>query len=175
VVKFEETLPQHYELKVLTMTENERAFLDMLAWSEIGEGLLAVSDNGYDVLVGSTAAEPNLFTSYADHPRKRVWIDKIQDYSTAAGRYQILARYFDVYKAQLGLPDFSPNSQDRIALQLIGECHALNDINSGHIASAIGKCSSRWASLPGAGYYGQRENSHADLLAAYGRAGGVVA
>jgi muramidase (phage lysozyme) len=105
------------------MTNNLKAFLDMIAVSEIGEGLLAASDNGYNVIVGSTIKKPMLFTSYDDHPRKLIEL-KIKDKvikSTAAGRYQLLARYFDAYKKSLSLRDFSPPSQDAIAIQQIRE------------------------------------------------------
>ncbi|MGC7995735.1 lysozyme, partial [Salmonella enterica] len=75
--------------------------------------------------------------------------------STAAGRYQLLARYFDAYKKQLNLPDFSPASQDAIALQQIKERGALADVDAGRFDIAVGKVRNIWASLPGAGY-GQR-------------------
>ena len=152
------------------MTSNEKAFLDMIAYSEIGAALLAVSDNGYNVLVGSTADAPLLFDSYADHPRIRN--EKLN--STAAGRYQVLLRYFVAYKALLDLPDFGYDSQDAIALQYLKECHALDDINAGNFESAVGKCAHIWASLPGAGY-GQHENKLAGLKQAYIDAGGVLA
>lgn len=158
------------------MTPNLKAFLDMLAYAEIGPGLLAASDNGYDIIVGSTAERPVLFRSYADHPRKYVKL-RIRGkaiISSAAGRYQILARNFDHYKVALNLPDFSPASQDKIALRLVLECHAVDDINAGYVEKAISKCRSRWASLPGAGY-GQPEKRMADLIEAYRRAGGTVA
>jgi muramidase (phage lysozyme) len=58
-----------------------------------------------------------LFDSYADHPREPVFLPKFGVYSTAAGRYQLLARYFDDYRALLSLPDFSPECQDQIALR----------------------------------------------------------
>jgi muramidase (phage lysozyme) len=93
---------------------------------------------------------------------------------TAAGRYQILARNFDFYKKQLGLKDFSKSAQDAIAIQLIKECGALKDIEAGRIESAIKKCSSRWASFPGAGY-GQRENKMANLVLSFKNSGGVLA
>lgn len=150
------------------MTPNEKAFLDMIAHSEIGERLLAKSDNGYNVLVGGT-----LFNGYADHPRKLVQINPNLK-STAAGRYQLLSRYFDAYKATLRLKDFSPQSQDLIALQQIKECRALNDINAGRFDDAVKKCARIWASLPGAGY-GQHENKLDDLKMAYVKAGGVLA
>jgi muramidase (phage lysozyme) len=147
------------------MTPNERAFLTMLATSEGTEGK---GDRGYNVLVGG-----KLFDGYTDHPRITVRLsDKLS--STAAGRYQILARVYDSYRAQLHLPDFSPPSQDAIAIQLIRECRALPMIAAGRIRDAINACSSRWSSLPGAGY-GQHENSVNDLVRVYQRAGGVVA
>lgn len=147
------------------MNVNRKAFLDMIAWSEIGPRLLAKSDNGYNVIVGG-----GLFEGYMDHPRIKV---KVREglYSTAAGRYQLLARYFDPYREMLGLPDFSPDSQDKIALQQIKECKALSDIDNGKIESAIKKCSRIWASFPGAGY-GQPENAITKLLDAYVKAGG---
>ena len=155
---------------------NRRAFLDMIAYSELGAALIAKSDNGYNVIVGSTPAKPDLFTSYADHPRKLVTlqIGNKTVRSTAAGRYQLLLRYYDAYKRQLGLKDFSPASQDAIALQQIKECRALPDIDAGRFVSAVRKCKHVWASLPGAGY-GQNENKIAALEAAYVKAGGTLA
>lgn len=144
------------------MSPNRSAFLDMLAWSEIGPALLAISDRGYDVCVGSTPAAPILFHDYSTHPR----IHCARLDSDAAGRYQLLGRYFEPYRQQLGLRDFGPTSQDLIALQLVAECHALPLIDAGRIEDAIHACRSRWASLPGAGY-GQHEHALADLLAAY--------
>ena len=150
--------------------ENVLAFLDLLAWSEgTDNGRQPTRDRGYDVVVGG-----ELFEGYADHPRRLVPLPKLGIKSTAAGRYQILSRYFDHYKRTLGLPDFGPESQDRIALQLIRECRALDDIKAGRIAEAIHKCRSRWASLPGAGY-GQHEHAIGPLLAAYSKAGGALA
>ncbi len=152
---------------------NRHAFLSMIAYSEIGTALLAVSDDGYNVIVGSTAAYPTLFGSYADHPRQLVHLTPTLS-STAAGRYQLLARYFDVYKRFLGLPDFSPSSQDAIAIQQIRECRALGDVDAGNFADAVEKVAHIWASLPGAGY-GQHENEIASLQAAYVRYGGILA
>jgi len=148
------------------MTDNMQAFLSMLSVSEGTHNI--GSERGYNVLVGGT-----IFEGYADHPRQCVQLSKTLK-STAAGRYQILERYYDAYKKQLGLVDFGPRAQDVIALQLIKECRATKLIDDGKIRDAINACSSRWASLPGAGY-GQRENSLASLLKAYQAAGGTLA
>ncbi|MDH2022931.1 glycoside hydrolase family 104 protein [Stenotrophomonas sp. GD03680] len=149
---------------------NVCAFLSMLAWSEgTDNGKQPTKDRGYDVIVGG-----QLFKSYADHPRVLVDLPKLKIQSTAAGRYQLLRRYFDAYKKTLGLKDFSPLSQDLIALQQIRERHALPLIQAGKIEDAIKAVRKIWASLPGAGY-GQHEQKLADLLAVYSRAGGTVA
>lgn len=141
---------------------NLQAFLSTLAYSEgTDNGRQPTKDRGYDVIVGG-----ELFTGYKDHPRKLVYLPKLGIKSTAAGRYQILARLYDAYKVLLKLPDFSPASQDKIAIQLIKECKALGDIEDGRIAEALTKCRSRWASLPGAGY-GQMEHKMETLLAKY--------
>ena len=64
-----------------------------------------------------------LFTDYLDHPRKLVTLNpKLK--STGAGRYQLLS-VMDAYRKQLGLKDFSPKSQDAVALQQIKERGAL--------------------------------------------------
>ncbi|WP_455275142.1 glycoside hydrolase family 24 protein [Ralstonia thomasii] len=152
---------------------NRSAFLDMIAVSELGRQLLTESDNGYNVIVGSTPDAPILFNSYADHPRRLVQIRPGLS-STAAGRYQLLERYFDVYKRLLGLSDFSPASQDAIALQQIRERGALPMVDVGRFDDAVTRVRNIWASLPGAGY-GQNEHSMEHLRAAYVAAGGVLA
>ncbi|EHN8849258.1 glycoside hydrolase family 104 protein [Enterobacter hormaechei] len=151
----------------MKISSNMQAFLDMLAWSE-GTSRVKGSDNGYNVVVGGS-----LFTSYADHPRKLISLPKLGIKSTAAGRYQLLSRYYDAYKIQLGLKDFSPASQDEIAIRQIKERRALPDIESGDIKAAITKCSNIWASLPGAGY-GQHEHELEDLVNKYISYGGAL-
>lgn len=149
------------------MEKNLKAFLDMLAWSE-GTSTIKASDNGYNVLVGG-----GLFNGYADHPRQLIDIPRLKIKSTAAGRYQLLSRYWDVYRKQLGLKDFSPASQDAVAIQQIKERKALQLISDGKINQAIEKCSNIWASLPGAGY-GQHEHKIDDLLRKYVQYGGSL-
>src|SRR5690349_12159740 len=94
--------------------------------------------------------------------------------STAAGRYQLLSRYFDYYKNLLKLADFGHASQDAIALQQIKERGALPDIDAGDLETAIRKVRNIWASMPGAGY-GQHENTLARLEGYYRDAGGSLA
>lgn len=147
------------------MNSNMKAFLAVLA---VSEGTKNLGDDGYNVLVGSLPGKPLLFHDYSTHPRL---LNRKMN-STAAGRYQILARYYDAYKKTLHLKDFSPSSQDAIAIQMIKEQGAYNDVLQGNITAAIRKCKNIWASLPGAGY-GQHENDVGQLLDAYIRNGGT--
>ncbi|MGV2930160.1 glycoside hydrolase family 104 protein [Vreelandella venusta] len=153
---------------------NVCAFLDMIAFAEIGTPMLSDprTDNGYRVIVGSLPSKLILMDDYSDHPRKLVKIRKGLS-STAAGRYQQLSRYWNHYRDQLNLPDFGPLSQDRCAIQQIREQKALPLIQQGRIADAIHRCRNIWASLPGAGY-GQHEYSLERLLLGFKRSKGVL-
>ena len=154
--------------------KNINAFLDMLAFAEIGKPMLSDprTDNGYRVIVGSLPSKLILMDGYDDHPRRLVQIRKGLS-STAAGRYQILSRYWDHYRRTMSLGDFGPLNQDRYAIQQIREQKALHLIQEGRIADAIYRCRNIWASLPGAGY-GQHEYSLKRLLLEYQRAKGVL-
>ncbi|QDX29625.1 glycoside hydrolase family 24 protein [Dickeya poaceiphila] len=163
---------------MLSNSPNLTAFLDMLAFSEGTATHLLTRNRGYDVIVTGIDGKPEIFTDYQDHPfangRPGKVFNKQGQRSTAAGRYQQLYLYWPTYKAQLKLPDFGPNSQDTLAIQLIREQRALDDIIQGRIAHAITQCNNIWASLPGAGY-GQHEHDIEHLLTVYQQAGGEVA
>ena len=160
------------------MQRNLIAFLAMLRFSEGTSTSRATQSNGYDVIVTGMDGKPEVFTDYSDHPfakgRPGKVFNKRGDRSTASGAYQQLYKYWPHYKALLQLPDFSPASQDKLAICLITEQRAYDDVISGRIESAIDKCRNIWASLPGAGY-GQAERDIVQLLKAYKSAGGVLA
>lgn len=158
------------------MTPNETAFLEVIAHSELGAKILANSDNGYNVLVGSTPDSIDTFASYATHPNKLQHISNSHGLvidSTAAGRYQLLHRYFISYAKLLKLPDFGKLSQCAIALQQLKEKGALIVLNGGDFNHAISIANTIWASLPGSPY-GQHENDYAALLYIYQHAGGAL-
>lgn len=143
---------------------NLAAFMQMIRVSEGTAG-----PDGYRTIVGGS-----LFDDYSDHPRQLIWIPSINDYSSAAGAFQIIRRTWDSVSGKLGLPDFSPASQDRACVELIRQRGGLRLAMNGEFAAAVEKCRKEWASLPGAGY-GQRENSLAKLQTAYINAGGQLA
>lgn len=144
---------------------NVLAFLDMLAWSEGTDHPRQPSkDNGYDVLVGG-----KLFTDYSKHPRVLVDLPRYKIKSTAAGRYQFLARTWDAIVENYGFHGrFIPKAQDLAAIKLLIECRAMPHIKAGRIEQAIAQAAPIWASLPGAGY-GQNEHALTKLLGIYDR------
>ena len=148
----------------------QKAFLDLVAWSEGTSRNPLTRNDGYDVIVSGVNG-PSIFTDYCDHPFAQggsVLVRKTPTalYSTAAGRYQLLARYWNIYRVELGLADFAPAAQDAVALRQIKERGALLDIEAGEIALAIGLCANIWASLPG-NSYGQGGNALPALVAKY--------
>ena len=129
---------------MVEINNQRKAFLDMLAWSEgTDNGRQKTRNHGYDVIVGG-----ELFTDYLDHPQILVAKPKTQ-----INRRRTLPASFplvDVHRGAVGLKDFSPKSQDAVALQQIKERGALPMIDRGDIRQAIDRCSNIWASLPGA-------------------------
>ncbi|MDO1871306.1 lysozyme, partial [Escherichia coli] len=70
--------------------------------------------------------------------------------SPASGRIMPVCPFWPHTRLLLALPDFSPWSQDRLAIQLNRERGALDDIRAGRIERAISRWRNIWAALPGA-------------------------
>ncbi|EKE6829257.1 glycoside hydrolase family 104 protein [Escherichia coli] len=120
-----------------------RGFFDLLAKSE---GTAGKGDNGYNVAFGGDAT-----VGYDAHPGQYYTFtqtDGKQNRTSAAGRYQIIKPTYDSLAKRLGVTDFSPETQDRMALELIRENGALEDVKRGDYAAAINKLGGVWASLP---------------------------
>ena len=120
-----------------------------------------------------TSLWAKLFTDYSDHPRKLVTLNpKLK--STGAGRYQLLSRWWDAYRKAFGLKDFSPKSQDAVALQQIKERGALPMIDhwwypSGNrpLQQYLGFTAGRWL-------WSVRTHKADSLIAKFKEAGGTV-
>lgn len=175
---FSENLPMTATPDPDTAESNVRAFLWMIRTAEGTAGA-----NGYRTMFGG-----RLFDSYADHPRRAAQFTNSAGqrlWTSAAGAYQFMAvspipggstrvNTWDRLKDKLGLPDFSPESQDLAAVELIREAGALGDVKAGRFDEAVSKVRGVWASLPGAGY-AQPEKSLESLRTAFLGAGGVLA
>lgn len=139
------------------------AFLSLIAWSEGAD---------YDTIVSGVNG-PATFTDFSDHPfapqfnRPPVIVRRSPLLeSTAAGRYQLLYRWWAPYKASLRLTDYSPASQDAVAIEQMKERGAIALIGTGDIEGAITACSNIWASFPG-NDYAQGGHSMDALLAKF--------
>jgi tape measure domain-containing protein len=149
--------PRGQELSQHLNNPHVKAFLDIIAYAE---GTANMPNKGYNTLFGH-----GQFSSFADHPRQRIPFGSTS--SSASGRYQIMDFTWDEEKAKLGLKDFSPVSQDLVALSRILMRGGLDELLKGDIRGAINATRKEWASFPGANYPGQGMKRMEDLLKVY--------
>jgi muramidase (phage lysozyme) len=126
-----------WESAPVVIDDNTRRFLDFLGKAEGAD---------YNTIVGGKP-----FNDFSAHPNI-VGLRTKEGPSTAAGRYQIVKTTYDDVAPKLGIKDFSPESQDRIAIELIRRSGALEDIQKGDYNAAIPKLGRTWASLPSSPY-----------------------
>jgi muramidase (phage lysozyme) len=89
-----------------------RPLLDIIAYAE---GLAGVGQNGYDVIIGFQQINGWVPNYLGDHPNIPVYIKSINDFSTAAGRYQFLNKVW----SELGYKTFDKENQDKAAWDLL--------------------------------------------------------
>ena len=88
---------------MVEINNQRKAFLDMLAWSEGPDnGRQKTRNHGYDVIVGG-----ELFTGLLRSPSQTCHA-KPNSKSTAPDATSFFSRWWDAYRKQLGLKDFSP-------------------------------------------------------------------
>lgn len=146
--------PARVQASAASISPEGRALLDTIASTEA---------NSYNVIYGGQK-----FSDYSDHPRVNVPITSGPNAgrtSSAAGRYQFLGRTWDAQKRKLGLPDFSPASQDIAAYDLAKTVYRQktgrdldSDLKSKDpaVLSGIGSAlAGTWTSLPGGIEQGQ--------------------
>jgi muramidase (phage lysozyme) len=140
-----------------------KAFLDTVA---AAEGTAAA--HGYRTQYTGTK-----FDSFQDHPRElkcgRRYGKKLC--SDAAGRYQFLSTTWDRFAKKFGVSDFSPQNQDLMAVELIREQGALDDIEAGRFEPAVRKLAYIWPSFRRFG--GSVESSLPKLEAMYQQNQGI--
>lgn len=157
---------------------NIQAFLRVIRYAEGTD-----RETGYRTLFGG-----KLFSNMKDHPYLTgEWKGaKLSDahcrgaglkpgcITTAAGAYQFTKTTWKTVKEKLGLNDFTPESQDLAAIELIREKGAVPDVIAGKFDDAVKKVKKVWASMPGAGY-NQPEKDLQALRNIYKNAGGSFA
>ena len=145
----------------LLQNPNARAFLNTVAYAEGAD---------YDSLPYDRPLRPRKFTDYTQYPLN----DPNHAGPTPSGRYQIVRRtYGDASKA-LGLDDFSPHTQDLMAMYLLDRKGGLDPLLRGDLDSVLPLAAPEWASLPqGPGqpnyYPGQPYKSYDDVSSAFER------
>ena len=137
------------------------------------------SGSNYGALVGNVGTVPNM----AIHPGNDVvnfppggtyskraggFYNRSQN-STAAGAYQFIVGTWNGIQQRLRLPDFSPESQDAAATQLLIDTKAFQALQKNDPVTAFTRASKEWASLP-ASTSGQPKHSMNSTIALYNNA-----
>lgn len=116
------------------------AFLATIRWAETGTS----GYESYRKLVFN-----GTFNDFSTHPKVRqcARVSGRNVCSTAAGAYQMLDISWNDLQPDLGLKDFSPPSQDKMAIEYIRRNKAVDDVKSGNVEMAFCKVGKVWASL----------------------------
>ncbi len=116
------------------------AFLATIRWAETGTS----GYESYHKLVFN-----GTFNDFSTHPKIKqcVRVSGRNVCSTAAGAYQMLDISWNDLQPDLGLKDFSPPSQDKMAIEYIRRNKAIDDVESGNVEMAFCKVGKVWASL----------------------------
>lgn len=153
-------LRQRYE--TLLQRPDVRALLNTIRYAEGTPG-----QAGYQTMFGGGKFD----TSKGwQHPDKVIRSGGYA--SSAAGAYQFLQPTWQGTAKALGLPDFSPKSQDLAALYLIDKKRGALDpfLRGEKFGTVTNKLAPEWASLPtsgGGSYYGQPSKPLGDLYKYY--------
>jgi peptidoglycan hydrolase-like protein with peptidoglycan-binding domain len=132
-------------------TPEVRAYLDLVAWKEVSQSLNADgSPSGYrerNGVPGSRGLMPE--SAIADNGKLPT--DELR-YNV--GRYQMKQVDVDDMRKRYDakIDDFSPESQDRIAVAKMKYRGVMSELQEGDIRGAIKKGGQEWASLPGSPY-----------------------
>lgn len=126
-------------------SENVSRFLGGLRRGEVG----TEDQSGYQTIYGG-----GRFQDFSNHPLKSraIKLGGGERTTSAAGAYQFQRDTWDRLAKRLGLKDFSPENQDKAAVELLKEAGALPDIEAGRYEDAINKVKPIWESMaqPGA-------------------------
>jgi muramidase (phage lysozyme) len=153
--------------------------LQFLNDKNVSAFLMAIADaegGGYDFKYGAVKGrrnDPWRFSDYSTHPGPGF------GGTTAAGMYQITKDTWQQHGIDaMGLNDFSPKTQDLIAVELLRSVGVIEKIQAGNITDGLAKASRKWAALPqGPGlanqYPRQPYMKYGDFIANYERHGGT--
>lgn len=152
------------EAKIIRITQQRHTRLAeneaLLAEPNVAALLKAIAQaegGGYDFKYGAVKGKRNdpwRFSDFSTHPGPGYGGE-----TTAAGMYQINIATWRQHGGNMGLSDFSPKTQDLIAIEILRSINIVEKIKEGDIASAVGPSSRKWAALPmGPGLSGRHAN-----------------
>lgn len=157
----EAVIIQDVEVQPMSLPIDVQAFLYMIRSCEHRFPTDVVNDDCYEIFYGGTR-----FADLSDHPVITGELAPVPlpdhmckaaglnspCYSTAAGAYQMIRPTWTRLRDQLDLEDFSKDSQDRAAVELLRQNGIIAMIEAGEIEAAIKKAGKVWAGLPGNTY-----------------------
>ena len=156
------------ENKEYLKSKNVKAFIASIAAAEGGD---------YNLKYGGVKGKKNdkwQFSDFSTHPGAGS-----DGKTTAAGMYQINQGTWKEMGAKMDLSDFSPGTQDLLAVEILRTIGVIDSIVSGDISIGLSAASRRWAALPeGAGkagrYSPQPYMKYEDFEASYKNNGGSL-
>lgn len=177
------TLQESREAKIVRITQDKATRLAeneaSLTNPNVGAFLKAIADaegGGYDFKYGAVKGkkkDPWRFSDYSTHPGPG-----FGGRTTAAGMYQITIDTWRQHGGKMGLTDFSPKTQDLMAVEIIRSVGVIEKIKAGDIAGAMSLVARKWAALPkgpgqGNHYPAQPFEKYEIFLKNYHAAGGT--
>jgi muramidase (phage lysozyme) len=169
VVKVDKKAIRKAQNEAYLSNPNVKAFLDTIADCEGGD---------YDFMYGAVKGKKNdkwRIKDYSTHPGAGAG-----GKTTAAGRYQInKANWTENGIKKMGLTDFSPHTQDLIAVEGLRQAKAIEAVVEGDMTVAISKAAKTWNSMPlgkGAGnrVAGQHYFKYEEVVSMFKSHGGMV-
>ena len=153
--------------------ENE-AFRKMPVVRAMLDGIAAAEGADWGTLVYDKPGTQTI-RDFSQHPgitRDRI-INGKRTKSSAAGRFQIIKKTWNgaAVRAQ-GLTDFTPQSQELAAIELLRQRGALDDLLAGNLKGAMEKAGKEWAGIPNSSLakaHNQNSAKEAAFLSAYQR------
>lgn len=141
------------EAKVVRIALNRKTRLEensaYLADANVAAFLKAIGEaegGGYDFKYGAVKGKRNdpwRFTDTSTHPGPG-----FGGKTTAAGMYQITIDTWRDHGGKMGLTDFTPTTQDLIAVEMLRSLGVIDSIKAGDIAGAMPQAAKKWAALP---------------------------
>lgn len=122
------------ENEELLANGNVAAFIKAIAAAEGG---------GYDFKYGALKGKRNdpwRFSDYSTHPGPGKG-----GKTTAAGMYQINIATWRDHAGKMGLTDFTPKTQDLIAVEILRSIGVIDKIKTGDVAGAMPRAAVKWA------------------------------